>query len=206
MLAAGHHNQNGGDATEKAQTAEMCHALRVALTLRGATVRVVTPNGGYGIFSGTVYDVGARVVEWDRLGWRCDLFLETHTQGSPDPRERGAFFIYPDNQAGDVDTEVRDDLGPMLAEAIRAATGLPAGHHGILSEQQTQVGIDGDRLGIFVATESIKAHCTRIIAEVGAHTSPEDMAIIGVRGFYEQAAGAMADAIAAWANARLAPG
>lgn len=200
-LAAGHHNLDGGDATEIKQTAEMCQALARAVGQRGANVRVVTPNGGFGTFPGRVFDVGAKVVEWDRAGWACDLFLELHTQGAPDPRERGVFAIFP-HAGSDTDIDARDELGPLLAEAIGRATGLPGGHHGILDEQQTAVGLEGYRLGVFKATEPIKEHCTRLILEVGAHTSPEDMAIIKSLGFYSRAASAAGEAIVAWANAQ----
>ena len=190
-LAAGHHNTSGGNADEKAQTGRLTPAIAAALRARGVNVRVITPDEGRGDFPGTLSDVARQVKATDTV------FLEVHTEGVSNPNVRGIFAIYPDWD-GDVDTDVRDTLGPSIVNAVSDATGLPVRGNGLMSEKKTGVGIGGDRLGIFRVTEPLKASVTRLIVEYGAHTNAADMALWNAPGFVERAAGATADAIAAF--------
>lgn len=127
-------------------------------------------------------------------GWSPDLLLETHTEGAG-PAARGVFAIYPD-WGDDVDADVRDRLGPRVARAIAAATGLPVRGAGVLSERETGVGLTGYRLGLFGQTAAIRATCTRLIIEYGSHDVTADLAIIDTPGFYTQAGRATAQAFA----------
>jgi hypothetical protein len=125
-----------------------------------------------------------------------DIFLETHTEGGGGT---GVFAIYPD-AAGDVDIDVRDTLGPLVANRVAAATGLKlgAGGDGVMSERQTGVGSKGDRLGIFNKTAPIRATTTRLIIEYGAHDKEPDLSIVKRPGFYDAAGKATAAAFAAY--------
>src|SRR5690606_14662310 len=60
-------------------------------------------------------------------------------------------------------------------------------------------------LGVFGGTAHLKATCTRMIVEYGAHTSPADMALWEAPGFIERAAGATADAIAQFLGVKPGP-
>lgn len=197
-LAAGHHNTSGGDATEHAQTGELTPAIAKALRARGFEVRVITPDDGRGDYPGSLSAVASQVTADD------DCFLEVHTEGVGNPNVRGVFAIYPD-WGDDVDTDVRDTLGPAIAKAVSAATGLPVRGSGVMSEKQTGVGAGGDRLGVFGATARYKATCTRLIVEYGSHTSPADMALWKQPAFLSQAADATADALAAFYGLAVPP-
>lgn len=200
-LASGHHNSSGGDPLEYQQTGELCEAIARHAAPLGFDVRVVQPDGpdadsdpGDGTIAGSLDVVGNTVVAWANQGWRADCFIETHTEGGGGS---GGFAIYPDWDS-DVDTEVRDVLGPLLARAVSAATGLGlgAGGDGVMSETQTGVGGQGFRLGIFRTTEPIKAFCTRLIFEFGAHDKEPDKTIQARPAFYDQCGRAVAQALA----------
>lgn len=193
VLAAGHRNASGGNATEQRLTGELTPLIAQALRRRGLNVRVITPDDGRGMFPGGLDAVAGQVRADD------DLFLEVHTEGNnAGDAGRGVFAIYPDWD-GDVDTDVRDRLGPDIARRVSAATGIPVrGSAGVMSERQTGVGADGYRLGVFRVTAPLRDRTTRLIVEFGAHTSPADMAVWTRPGAVAAMAEATADAIAAF--------
>ncbi len=192
-LAAGHHNASGGNATEQRLTGQLTPLIAQALRRRGIAVRVITPDDGRGTFPGGLDAVAGQVRATD------DLFLEVHTEGNnAGDYGRGVFAIYPDWD-GDVDTDVRDRLGPDIARRVSAATGIPVrGSAGVMSERQTGVGADGHRLGVFRVTAPLRARTTRLIVEFGAHTSPADMAVWARPSAVAAMAEAAADGIAAF--------
>ena len=194
-LSAGHHNTSGGDAHEIEQTGPLTAALAAACRARGMDVRVVQGNDGRDMFPGGLRDVARKVVAWDAAGWPVDIYLETHTEGAGGAR--GMFAIYPDWD-GDVDTDVRDKLGPDIVARVTQATGLGKRGNGLMSEKQTGVGAGGDRLGIFLVTADIKDHATRLIVEFGAHDNAQDLAIVDAPGFGGKAGAAVAAAFAAF--------
>lgn len=205
-LASGHHNTSGGDAFEKQQTGPLCKAVAEHCRALGMDVRVVQPDDGMGVVSGSLDLVGNTVVKWADAGWEADIFLECHTEGGGGV---GVFAIYPD-APGDVDADVRDRLGPDAARRIGAATGLVlgAGGDGVMSEQQTGVGGQGFRLGIFRTTAPLAASTTRLIIEYGAHDKEPDLSIAKSPGFAEKCGQATAGAFAAflgWQAASPAP-
>lgn len=173
-LAAGHRNNDGGNATEQALVAEHCYASAQALRAAGADVRVVTPNDGRGWFQGGLQAVAQRVVDWHNGGWTANLFLEFHTNG---PGGRGVFAIYPDT-GNDVDTDVRDTLGPAMARAVAKYTGMPVWQNGIMSERSTGIGRQGHRLGVFLRSAPIRSTTERMLIESGFHTDARDLAIL----------------------------
>lgn len=192
VLAAGHRNASGGNATEQRLTGELTPLIAQALRRRGLDVRVITPDDGRGMFPGGLDAVAGQVRADD------DLFLEVHTEGNnAGDAGRGVFAIYPDWD-GDVDTDVRDRLGPDIARRVSAASGIPVRGSGVLSEKRTGVGIDGFRLGVFRVTAPLRARTTRLIVEYGAHSSPADMALWRRPGAVAAMAEATADAIAAF--------
>ena len=204
-LASGHHNTSGGDAHETVQTGRLTPVIASTLRARGFDVRVITPDDGRGMYPGGLYDAAYEVVRWSNEGWRADVFLEVHTEGNgAGDAVRGAFAIYPDWE-GDLDTDVRDNLGPDIVRRLQEKTGLPKRGSGVMSEKQTGVGIDGFRLGVFRATEPVKSQTTRLIVEYGSHTSPADLALWAKPDFLQNAADATADALAAYTGAQPVP-
>lgn len=195
-LASGHHNSSGGDAIEKEQTGPLCAAVAKHCRALGMDVRAVQPNDGMGFIAGSLDVVGNTVVKWADSGWVPDIFLECHTEGGGGT---GVFAIYPD-WGTDVDTDVQKKLGPLVSKAVALATGLKlgAGGDGVMSEQQTGVGGDGFRLGIFRTTAPIAADTTRLIIEYGAHDKQPDLAIAKAPGFAEKCGKATAAAFAAF--------
>lgn len=198
-LAAGHHNSDGGNATEYAIVGPLTKAIATELRGRGADVRVITPNEGLGQWPGGLQDAARQVVRWAVSGWSADLFVELHTNAGG----RGVFCVYPD-WGLDVDLEVCDVLGPRLASTIARATGLPVWTSGVMSERSTAVGASGYRLGVFAATAPVAPTCTRLIIECGSHTSSEDLAIVQAAGFNERVAGAVVDALGKWSTKKAA--
>jgi hypothetical protein len=200
-LASGHHNASGGDAFEKAQTGPLCAAVARHCRALGMDVRVVQPDDGIGFIPGILDEVGNTVVRFAQVdGWVADIFLECHTEGEGGI---GAFAIFPDdpttNDAGrDLDVDVRDKLGPAVAKAVAAATGLGVRGNGTLSERGSAVGAAGSRLGIFRTTASLKASTTRLIIEYGAHDKEPDLSIANSPGFADKCGRATAEAFAAF--------
>lgn len=193
-LAAGHRNQDGGSEHEAAVTARLTKETARVMRAAGFDVRVVTPQDGEGRYPGGVSAVGAQVVRWARQdAWRADLFLEFHGQALGDPVVRGGFCIYPD-APGDVDADVRDKLGPAIADSIKAATGIPT--RTPLSEKATLVGMQGSRLGVFAATAPLKDTCTRLLVEAWTYTNPQDEAIAAKPDFPDKVALAVTRAVA----------
>jgi hypothetical protein len=196
-LSAGHHNTSGGNATEIKQTGPLTVAIAKACRARGMDVRVIQSDDGMGNFPGSLSAAAAQVVEWDRSGWTVDVFLENHTEGSSGTR--GAFAIYPD-WSPDIDGDVRDVIGPAIVKRLQASTGMPirriGAAVGVMSERQTGVGAQGDRLGVFRVTESLRDHTTRMIVEFGAHDNNADLAIFNAPGFLDAAGRAVADSFA----------
>jgi hypothetical protein len=192
-LTAGHHNKQGGDALEIEQTGKLTPAIARACRALGMDVRVFTPGDGAG-FSTESLDVIARhVTEAAAAGWQADIYCETHSEGGPP----GVFCLYPD-VPGDVDTAVRDNLGPDLSRRVAQATGLGVRLGGRMSEQDSAVVSHqpGVRLGVFRVTEPLKVKTTRLILECGSHTNATEIAIMAAPGFYDRAGQAVAEAFA----------
>lgn len=202
-LAAGHHNQTGGNALEKQLVGPITQSLAQACRARGFDVRVVTPDEGLGTYPGGLDKVASKIVEWANAGWRPDIFLEVHAEANGSGNAgRGCFVIYPD-WGVDRDIIIRDRLGPAIAGAIDAGTGIPRRGSGVLSEKQTQVGLVGNRLGIFAITAPLKSFCRRMIVEVGSYTAPLDLDIMKNPGFPVTIAAAMASALGDFAGLPL---
>lgn len=188
-ISAGHHNLDGGNPVEYGLTGQLTASLAGIAKVQNNDVAVITPNNGLGKYNGSVYDVAHQVVDLDYTK-PVDFYIEWHTNAGP----RGVFCVYPD-WGSDVDTDVRDKLGPEIAKAISNATGIPIYNNGIMSEKQTDVGGQGYRLGIFSATAGMKDHLTRILIECGAHTQPQDLAILQSSGTFNKIATATVDAL-----------
>jgi N-acetylmuramoyl-L-alanine amidase len=176
-LSAGHHNTDGGSPVEQAITGPLCHYYADAFRALGHDVRVITPQDGLGYSPIGLQEVAQKVVDWAAAGWQPDLYLETHTQGLADTTVRGCFGIYPD-WGNDIDLEVRNGLAARVCQAINRAVGIPIYQAGVMSEKSTGVGISGYRLGIFLVTAPVAGHTTRLIIEHGAHSNPQDRAIL----------------------------
>lgn len=199
-LSAGHHNSDrGGTAGEQEHTGLLTREIAQQLGSHGDfDLRVITPENGMGYFDGDLYDTARQVVVWSGQGWTADLFLEVHFEGNGAGNAgRGSFAIYPD-WGDDVDVDVRDRLGPSMALKLREAAGVPLRGNGTMSERSTGVGSKGSRLGVFRATEDVKATCTRLIYEFGALTSGADRALIETPGYHQKAAGAVVSAVTAF--------
>lgn len=175
-ISYGHHNTDGGNATEREQTPKIGAAVAQACRDLGMEVRVVQDEVGLNPSMG-LQDVAQVVVDWDRAGWPVDLYLETHTEGAG-PDARGVFAIYPDT-GDDVDHDA-ERVGRDAAQRIAQAVGIPLRGDGTMSERNTGVGAQGYRLGIFLVTAAINDHCTRMIIEYGSHDNQADLnAIMG---------------------------
>lgn len=177
QVTAGHHNTSGGNGEETITTGIMTPLILEELRKRGVDADTVTPNGGRGMYPGSLTAVALEVVRRANAQGMFQIFLEDHTEGVDDESVAGVFAIYPDDPTGrtdDLDTDVRDILGPMVTRRIAQRTGMGIRGNGLMSERRTSVGNDGDRLGIFKATEGIRGACTRLIIEMGAHTNPAD--------------------------------
>jgi N-acetylmuramoyl-L-alanine amidase len=199
-LSAGHHNQTSGHATEIRLTGAVTKALAAACRQRGFDVRVITPDDGLGTYPGTVDQVASQVVRWANAGWKAEYFIEIHAEANgSDDAGRGCFVIYPDWGA-DVDAAVRDQLGPAIAGAIVGATGIPKRAKGVMSEQQTGVGLTGSRLAVFRITQGLRGSMRRFLVEMGSYTSPADLKIMNGANFPTTIAAAMADALATYAG------
>jgi N-acetylmuramoyl-L-alanine amidase len=176
-LSAGHHNTDGGSPVEHAITGPLCHYYAEYFRSQGHDVRVITPGDGLGDSTVGLQEVAQQVVDWAKAGWVADLYLETHTQGLGNSSVRGCFGIYPD-WGSDIDLAVRNNLAGRICQSINQTVGIPIYQAGVMSEKSTGVGISGFRLGIFLVTAALASLTTRLIIEHGAHTNPQDLAIL----------------------------
>lgn len=198
LLSAGHQNVEGGDPYEMALTARITPIVAQRLRTAGYDVRVIQPNDGATRMAQSLTFVGLQAVEWHRQGWKADALIELHAESNGrGDKGRGCFVIYPD-AIGDVDHDVRDRIGGAIARSIQATTGIPMRGNGTMSEKSTAVGLQGYRLGVFRASEQIKATCSRMLVEVGAYSSPADKAIMDRADFPEQIATAFVQALQAF--------
>lgn len=202
-LAAGHHNTDGGDSFEIIQTGELMEESFVQLQRAGFVVRALTDDGpdaddipGDAMMPMGLQAVARKVTTNNPL---AQYFIELHTEGGGGT---GIFTIYPDSGT-DVDEDVRDKLGPLISKRMAARTGMgvrapgwldKTRAAGVMSEKETGVGATS-RLGIFLATYSVKNQVTRMIIEVGAHDKQPDLAIAKSPGFYRNAAAGLVDAL-----------
>lgn len=199
-IAAGHHNTSGGNEYEH-ETTGLLLPLTIAECERlGIEVRTYTPDGpdadalpGDGDFPGALDTAAATLVRWASEGWRADLYLEQHTEGVGNPAVRGVFGIYPDQPTlGDVDTDARDRLIPLVVDRVCALTGMPKRGNGLMSERSTGAG----SLGVFRATRPLKGTLTRFLVEYGAHTNPIERAMHRDPNWLRAAARGTAEGIA----------
>lgn len=209
-LGAGHRHTKGLDGRfvsngganpyEFGRNGDKCVALARELRERGHDLYVYTPDDGAGLFPGNYNDAARSVVSYAAgHNWSPDWFVELHSEGS-DPAKCGSFVIYPDDESGDIDTDVRDH-GGIFAEMLTRRTGIAActiltTSPGVTSEKQTGVGLEGFRLGVFAATQPLNHYgTTRLLFESGAHSCPHDRAIMDQESFPDLHALAVADAI-----------
>lgn len=197
-IKAGHHNTSGGSTVEYDIVADIAEEYYLAALHQGFDVVSAVPDGpdadtvpGDGRFPGTLFDSAASIV-----GFNPDVYLSVHTQGGP--KVPGLFGIYPD-WGDDVDVDARDTLIPAMCRRMTAASGIGQWTDGVMSEKQTNVAIvEKARLGEFRATEPIKATCTRVIFEHGAHDVAGDLAKLRNPAVQRALARAGIEAIAAF--------
>jgi hypothetical protein len=133
-----------------------------------------------------------QAVVWHNQGWRADLFVEIHFQGtSTGDRDRGSFVIFPD-QRGELDVDTRDKLAPLICAGIERHTSIPRWRNGTMPESQTAV----KTLGVFSALSPIKQTLTRALVEVASCSSPADRALMQSPNFNDAAAQGIAEGIA----------
>lgn len=185
-IGAGHRHTLGeqGNAFEKELNGRKVHAIMEAWRQspgfqEWAEIRSYTPNDGLGLYPGYLNEAPASLVLG---GWRPDVMVELHSEGTGSSAVRGSFVIYPD-WTPDTDHAVRD-FGQLLCDELFERTGIPLRPQGylaapgIMSERQTGVGMQGYRLGVFRSTVAARSWCTRLIFEQGAHTNAKDRAIM----------------------------
>lgn len=208
-IGAGHRNTVvNGNPDERAMNGLKVRALVDHLDTMPKSIEYYcyTPNRGLGLYPGTYNDAAFSIVRHSsQTGWIPDIFLEIHSQGVGNTSVRGAFSIYPDERhiagGNDIDIDVREH-GAVFAREHEKRTGIPLyppqsidGVRGIMSEQETGVGRDGYRLGVFAVTESLKAATSRLIFESGTHSNPEDWRIMNEPGYLQRFAEATSAAI-----------
>lgn len=185
-ISAGHHNAQGGNPTEQEIVAEITERMFYHLNRTpGISCRSLTPDGpdddelpGDGYTQERIYAQWSQTLaRWAQQGWVPDLCIEEHTQGVRNTEVGGFFGIHP-SMSGDVDVDVRDRLIPLVCDYIERETPLPIWADGVMAEHETSVGADGDRLGYFSATAYLAADTERVLFENGAHTNPDDLALL----------------------------
>lgn len=213
-IGAGHHNARGlngepvfkgaANPYEYDMNGQKARALFDLLSTDGRfDIRCYTPEHGLGDFPGDYNDAAAQVAQWADQGWLADVMLELHSEGSA-PEKRGAFVLFPDHD-GDVDKDARDH-GAVFAQELQRVTGIPpctilTVSPGVSSETQSGVGLQGYRLGVFAVTARLNYHTSRLIFEQGAHSNPQDRAIMDAPGFPAKAAQATRAALLAFGKA-----
>lgn len=189
-LSAGHRNASRkvspGNPCELRddRTGHMTAAVAAELRRRGFDVRVVQPDDGLGFHPGPLDDVGAQVVRWSRDGWHANLFLEFHFEGNKKGDEaRGCFLIYP-NQRGELDTDAKNRLAPLIVAGVARHANIPRRGDGTMAESETLAG----NLGVFRGLSPLRATLTRGLIEVANCESPLDAREIRKPDFLERAA------------------
>lgn len=208
-IGAGHRHTLGdqGNPYEAQKNGEKVNAvLNLLDNSSGIEYRCYTPGRGLGLYPGYLNQAAAQAVVYDESGWTVDVFVECHSEGVDDPSVRGLFVIYPDS-APDVDVDVRE-FGNELATIVARRCGFTLRQGGVvepgvMSEKQTGVGSQGYRLGVFRDTASLIDHSSRFIIEAGAHSNPQDHAIMESPAFLGNHAFGLIEGIAALAKTRM---
>lgn len=188
-IGAGHANNDGGNSYELGLNQKCTNTLLKALRADGRfDVRCYTPNEGLGMFPGGLYAAADVVNDWAAEGWVADILHEIHHEGTGTPSIRGGFVIYPDSaglyqpnqQTGDIDTDVRDYGGEMARLIVKQYGGVVRGD-GTMSERETGVGAQGYRLGVFGAwseTDIFINNGFRLISEAATYTNDQDLPLM----------------------------
>lgn len=211
LLVMGHRNTSGGDPNEAQRTPKIVDAAARALRNAGHTVHVLQEEDGDGDPQFTHADLAfvgrqcAQLIKQHRI----DVMIDAHFQGSPTPTG-GCFCIFPDGNNLNPPPPIDDSklanqrsvaFAQTLATAVSQETGirlLPLSEPGFLggmSERQTGVGGQGDRLGMFRLTVPPPS-CVRVIMEHGDIIA--DSAIIDSPGFFDRVAKAYVRAVDAF--------
>lgn len=212
LLVMGHRNTDRGNPAEMERTPLVVDAAERELRRAGHAVAVLQreDNDGDPDFShesrAAVADRCARLIRERGI----QVMIDAHFQASSTPTS-GCFCIFPDGNLLDPTPPVDDSkaANPLdvafagkLAEEVSRQTGIPRlrlaepGFLGGMSERQTGVGLDGDRLGMFSRTVSVRAQCVRVVMEHGDIV--KDLGIIDAPGFYDRVAVAYARAVSAF--------
>lgn len=212
LLVMGHRNTSGGDAEEARRTPFIVDAAARELRRAGHTVHILQQEDDDGDPENTHADlafVANRCTELIRRHG-IQVMIDAHFQGSGNPTS-GCFCIFPDGNNLSPQPPVDDskaanrldvEFSAKLAEEVARQTGIPRlhlsepGFVGGMSEQQTGVGGDGFRLGMFHLTVPVKQQCVRVIMEHGDIRA--DSGVINSPGFFDRVATAYVRAINAF--------
>lgn len=214
-IGTGHANNSGGNSFETAINKKVTNeVIKLLRRSRGFDVRCYTPNDGLGHFPASLDRAAATVKEWWQAGWQADILHEVHQEGIPNNSSiRGGFFIYPDSKglsgrkAGgeDFDRDVYEAAGEMAKILVRAYGGVTRYNPSRgMSEQETGVGGQGYRLGLFGAwSESyLMENTCRFISEGATYTNPTDLAMMQRPDFPAKQARGIVEAYAYLAKAK----
>jgi hypothetical protein len=214
LLVMGHRNTDGGNADEAARTPLVVEAAARALTAAGHRVHVLQRDDGID---------GDPTFTHARLGVVADrctdlirrhgiqVMIDAHFQGGTAHPASGCFCIFPDGNTLNPRPH-RDDgkaanhrsvaFAARLAEEVSRETGIrrlplpEPGFLGGMSERQTGVGGQGDRLGMFWRTLPVRPPCVTVVMEHGDIVA--DAAVINAPGFYDKVGRAYVRAVDAF--------
>lgn len=210
LLVSGHRNTSGGHPEETARTPALASAYIEALKTAGIWrehLQAIDDDGDPDDTLGSLALVANLSREWierQRLGARVPIMLDLHFESGG---SGGVFAIVSDAPGDSWESNTWDVLlARNIVSGIHESTGLAiraAGvrEPGVMSEQQTGVGSQGYRLGMFALTAGTRAYALRLVVEHGAIDRDPDRAIIRSGQFSDRAASGAVAGIVRFAEA-----
>jgi len=202
VLSAGHRNVNRGGANNEINwTYPSVVALKAAIIARGGKAWIVQEEDGDAdnsfYVNGGLQQAAQKCVSLATKYGTFDAYISSHYNGGASP---GFHVIFPDAPTGGADVKAGNSTDVRLCRRVRdavKATGTvrmlswTADSPGVMSERETRVGSEGNRLGEFYGTLGFRATTARIILEASSIDVASERAYINdprwVRDVYSEA-------------------
>lgn len=202
LIVAGHRNLSGGNPAEAEKTDDLARAYLAEFRKRGVRAEWWQQIDGDGDPDDSLSYLGNVALgcsDWLARQPGGGIMLDLHFEGGGQP---GIFCVYPD-WPGDINP-VDQHWAGVISKAIATATGLKTRTSGVtapgaMSEQQTGVGGNGYRLGMFGLTAAQRVNSIRLVIEHGSLDKDPDASVIaraGIGWYAETCARAAVAAIA----------
>ena len=201
LIVAGHRNLSGGNPAEAEKTDDLARAYLAEFRRKGIRAEWWQQIDGDSDPDDSLSYLGSVALgcnDWLARQPKGGIMLDLHFEGGGQP---GIFTVYPD-WPGDINP-VDEEWARRISASIAREVGLSVRTSGVtspgaMSEQQTGVGGQGFRLGMFGLTAAQRVNSIRLVIENGSLDKQPDAGVIarlGIAAYAEKCARAAVAAI-----------